>query len=1266
MDEKDEEAQSIINHDIKSNQPSIESETDKSQSNPSFSITPKELSNLMNLYKDRSDNYNDIKYFKEKGGILPLLTSLKTDAKDGISTLSLENRLEHFGSNKIFVKPLPNFMDFVYEALSDKMIIILIISSLIEISISLFNKFFKGENNIDYLDGISIIIAIVVVVMVGSITNYKKEMKFHSLNDFEKKNAKYNVIRNGMNQYVISDELLVGDLIKINYGEILPADMILIEGNGLKIDESSLTGESNSVSKKCYEDCLEELLNKKKEPSSNLLFCGTNVVEGNGSAIVVAIGEYSQKGIIKGTIDNAQEENKTPLENKLNIIADLIGYFGLGSAIITFIALCIQLTIEYFTNKELKTIEIVNKILKILILCVSIIVVAIPEGLPLAVTLSLAFSIKKLMDRNNLVRKMHACETMGGANYICTDKTGTLTENQMYIVSLITHNKEINIKRNIDSIYVGTINSTPIDKNYGKKIRNNYNLIIDNENVWEITQMAISVNVECEITPLIKSDINGDMETCTSKNKTDKAFTEFLYQFKSPVSYYRNKFLTNNYNFKKLPFDSIKKRMSIMIKNSSFPTGYRLFTKGAAENAMIYSDKYIDKENGQIYEINNDIKKYINHKIDKLNKKMIRSLYVCYKDISKEEFDNGFDIGERGLLIDQLELVFIGIFGLKDSLRQEVKESVDKCHNASVNVIMVTGDNIITATSIAKECNILPKTVDLNNLKKYEIEKNPYEINNPELKQKHIESLLINQPYSITGNSFYEAIGGIYCETCNEDSQNCKCPKTKAEAEELSKKNGEEIKKIKKDSIKNIENFKKITKNLLVLARSQPLHKYALVLGLKALGNVVAVTGDGTNDAPALSKSDVGFAMIEGTDIAKEASDIVILDNNFSSIVIAIIYGRSIYENIRKFLQFQLTVNFCACILVFICSCIGNETPLNSIQMLWVNLIMDSLGSLALATEPPYDSLLQKRPTRKDESIINGIMWKNISLQALFEIFLLLILYIKGPSFIREDKKIILKSHEEIYKCFGGLPGDVNYEKSKDYIIFGSENSWNKKLFLNLTGIKADNTLKEICKKFLPNNEDDWSNISLFDVFDKYNDIYGSTTHMTFIFNVFVFYTLFNQINCRVIDNSYNIFARIDKGLMFCLVTFGEMFIQFLIVQYGYGVFHCVKGGLSFTQWTLCIIISSSTFLFGIIIKMIPLDKIIDYYLASKDDKDVFRPIPTIGFSKGISIIVNNVNSLISGDSGDKYNNNYSKIVKDEDSKDFQESETVGIYEYRN
>ena len=1181
----------------------------------SFSISPQELTNLMDLYKERHENYSDIKYLEEKGGVNYLYDSLQTDPKKGIS--SIANREVHFGSNKIFLKPLPKFCDFVIEALSDKMIIILIISSLVEISISLFKKFAKGEdNNIDWLDGGSIIVAIIVVVMVGSITNYKKEMKFHDLNDTENQSHKYTVIRNGKSQSIISDDLLVGDLIKINYGDVLPADMLLVEGNGIKIDESSLTGESNSVKKNTYDVCLQEMNSENKEKTSFLLFCGTNVVEGTGSAIVLATGEYSQRGIIKGTIDNAQEENKTPLENKLNVIADLIGYFGLGSAIITFIALCIQLIIEYFKTKEMKLTEGINKILRILILCVSIVVVAIPEGLPLAVTLSLSFSIKKLMDRNNLVRKMHACETMGGANYICTDKTGTLTENQMYIVSLITSDRDISIKRNIEMYDVGTINSTPIDKNYGKKPRFDHTEIIDNEEFWKILRMSISLNVDCTIRNLVKCDINGDKETYETKNKTDKAFIEFLYQFKSPVSYDKNNYLSNSLNYKTLPFDSNKKRMSIMVRDPSFPTGYRLFTKGGAENVMMYSDRYLNKETGEIKELTNEIRKYVEHKIEKMNKKMMRSLYVCYKDINKKEFDKGFDIDENGLLIDQKELIFISVFGLKDSLRQEVKESVIKCHEANVNVIMITGDNIITATSIAKECNILPSNFDLENLQKQDIEKNPNEINDPELKAKHINDLLLNQPYAITGNSFYTAIEGIYCETCGEDVILCKCPKTEAESLELSKRNGGQIKPVKKDCVKNMINFKKITKNLLVLARSQPLHKYALVLGLKSLGNVVAVTGDGTNDAPALSKSDVGFAMLDGTDIAKEASDIVILDNNFSSIIIAIIYGRAIYENIRKFLQFQLTVNFCACFLVFICSCIGNETPLSSIQMLWVNLIMDSLGSLALATEPPYDSLLSKKPTNKNESIINGLMWKHIVIQALFEICLLLVLYTKGPFFIIEDKVDILISHKELYECFGTLPGGVSFETNKNMIIFGSENSWSSNVFLKKTKSLDDN-----CNKYY--SGDNPKDVSLFNAFEKYNSIYGSTTHMTFIFNVFVFYTLFNQINCRVIDDSFNIFARINKGFMFCLVTFSEMFIQYIIIQYGFGVFHCVLGGLSFRQWVICLLFSLSTFIFSILIKLIPIHRLVDYCLEFKEDEDRYRAL-NAGNSGVVSIIVKN------------------------------------------
>ena len=1157
-----------------------------------FRITPKELTHIIELYKERIDNFGDIKYFEEQGGIDNLLNKLDSDEKNGIS--SIDNREEFFGSNKIFMKPLPSFYSFLKEALSDKMIIILIISSIVEIGISLFNIFIKNEsNNMDWLDGISIIIAIIVVVMVGSVTNYKKEMKFHDLNIFENQNTKYEVIRNGNIQELHSDDLLVGDLIKIYSGDILPADILLTEGNNLQIDESSLTGESTSVKKNSYKICLQEFKSGNNNPSSNILLCGTNVIEGNGSGIVIAIGEYSQKGIIRGTIDNAQEDNKTPLEIKLNSIADLIGYFGLCSAVVTFIALIIQLIIEYFKSAEMSFSEGLSKVLRILILCVSIIVVAIPEGLPLAVTLSLAFSIKKLMDKNNLVRKMHACETMGGANYICTDKTGTLTENKMQVLNLIT-TKDI-IDFNKDKNYELYLPTNLEKEKEPKETKINWNKISSNNDFIEMIKLAIGLNVDYTLksNETKEKKILEEKDIYEAKNKTDKAFIDFLLQFEINIDSEISKpFLSKN-NYKKFPFDSRNKRMSIMIQNKLFPTGYRLFTKGGAENALLFCEKYISSEDGREYIFTDEKKDFINNQIDKMSKKKMRTLFIGYKDITEEEYNRGFNPDENDFLIDQKNIIFISLFCLRDSLRPNVAESVIKCHQAHVNVIMVTGDNIMTATAIGKECHIIPDFVDLEKLTKHDVEENPNEINIKEKREKHINELLINKPYAITGNSFFSAIEGIYCETCGKDYLLCNCPKTEFEAEEMKKRNNNNKQGVKKDAIKNIENFRKLTKNLLILARAQPIHKYALVLGLKYLGNIVAVTGDGTNDAPALSKSDVGFAMIDGTDISKDASDIVILDNYFSSIVTAIIYGRAIYDNIRKFLQFQLTVNFCACFLVFICSCIGNETPLTSIQMLWVNLIMDSLGSLALATEPPYEALLYKFPTKKDESIINLTMWKHILSQSIFELILLVIIYIYGPNFINEDNNVILNSHFELFNCFGALPGNVDYEKKYNYILDGRENQWSKNKYINLNKINEENS---VCNKFLSGEPSTWNNFSLYDSFDYYNFEYGSTTHMTLIFNIFVIYTLFNQINCRIIDDSKNICTRINKGIMFIIVTSCELIIQILIVQFGHGIFHCVKGGLSFSQWKISILFSLTTFLFNFIIKFVHLDNIVNFF----------------------------------------------------------------------
>ena len=1149
-----------------------------------FNITPVELTNLVNLYKERGENFADIEYFTNRGGIESLLDSLKTDKFKGIN--STNGREQHFGSNKIFQKPPPSFCDFVKEALSDKMIIILICCSIFEIGISIY-YIATGDKNTDWIDGLSIIFAIIIVVAVGSITNYKKEQKFHELNDVQNGQTKYNIIRNGSPFAIISDDILVGDLIKINYGEILPADILMVEGNGIKIDESSLTGESDAMNKNPYEKCKEELERGISKPSSNILLSGTNVIEGAGAGIVIAIGEHSQKGIIRGTIDNAQEDNKTPLEIKLNNIANLIGYFGLGSAIITLIALVIQMIIRFVQSEEkFSFADMIKKILNIIILCVSIIVVAIPEGLPLAVTLSLAFSIKRLMDNNNLVRKMHACETMGGANYICTDKTGTLTQNLMFVVRLVTHNEKIEIKQ------TAKVDDINLKSKTSSKLRQDRSEIIENDDYWNALRTAVSLNVDATIKKLDKVNLDGDSEICDSKNKTDKGFIEFLYQFKSPISEEKEKYMSSPENYKVFPFDSKKKRMTTFIKNESFPTGYRLFTKGGSENAMAYSNRYIDKNSGQVLEITEEIKDFVNNEINEMNKKMMRTLYTCYRDITKEEYDSCNEPDSNGLLIDQKELIFIGIFGLRDSLRPGVDVAVKKCHNAGVSVIMVTGDNLVTATAIAKECNIFPEKIDLDNPRPRDIERYPNDINDPDKRLDHITELCNVKPYAMTGNSFYSVIGGIICQICGKDTISCRCPKSEAEAEELAKQNNGIKKPVKKDVIANMDNFKKISTNMLVMARSQPIHKYALVLGLKTLGHVVAVTGDGTNDAPALSKSDVGFSMADGTDIAKEASDIIIMDNNFTSIVVAMIYGRSIYENIRKFLQFQLTVNFCACILVFICSCVGNETPLNSIQMLWVNLIMDSLGSLALATEPPYDELLNRKPTNRKESIINGRMWKHIILQSICEIAILLTIYLAAPEFVPEDKDEIIESADNLLKCFGALPGNITSNNYK--ILYGNKDKWNSTL--NLNGSLNETFLSNYCKNFVPTEkfEEAWYNISMQEAYNYYQMAYGGTTHMTLIFDIFVCYTLFNQINCRIIDDSVNTFKRITRGCMFIIVTCFELIIQICISQLGYKVFHCVHFGLSFKQWLICLGISLSTMVFNLIFKFIPLEKIID------------------------------------------------------------------------
>ena len=1110
-----------------------------------YGITSEQLENVVSSYTDTNNKNTLFESFELLGGTKGILQKLKTSSDEGIQTTYL--RQEKFGINKIFEEPPTPFIKFLKESLSELMIVILLSASFIQIIIGLT---ISDHKKTGWFDGASVLLAVIVVVSVESYTNWQKEKKFFELNNLKNTTMFFKAIRKRDKVNIKSEDLLVGDIICISIGDVIPADLLVLESNGLKMDESSLTGESNSVSKETYEDCI---LNPFKKNISPIILAGTDCIEGNGKAVVIGVGEKSTKGKIQRMVDNSKDEKSTPLEEKLDILARKIGIFAISAGVTTFVCLTLRLLHIFYSDYKLyrnkldnshhnPTMDLVHpktylfpRMLENFMITTVIITIALPEGLPMAVALTLAFSLKKLMDKNNLVRKMHSCETMGGADYILTDKTGTLTTNELNIIKIITPNQEIelNNEKNINKIFIE-----------GEEIRENPEKYFKNRDYWNLLRTSLSINIDGHINHLKEQNINGDLEECESKNKTDNSIIKFLYRLKSPISEIEKKY--PKFNKKQTPFDSNKKRMTTYVKENG--TTFRLYTKGAADNIKNYCKYYINSETGEKSEINSYILKNLEEKIEKYNNDMLRTIYICYKDIKEKDF---YSINEE---IDTNELTLLAILGIRDTIRQGVKEAVLKCRDASINVVMVTGDNIQTAHSIAKECNIIDNNSSSINI-----------INNEE------EELINNPPVEINGDLFYKLIGGIYCSTCNKSTNFCKCPKTYAEAELLATNSNLPLQPLRNDKIKNIDNFKKITSKLRIMARSKPIHKYALVLGLKELNYIVAVTGDGTNDAPALSKSDVGFSMFDGTDIAKNSSDIILMDNNFSSIVTAIKYGRNVIDNLRKFIQFQLVINLTVCSFIVICSCIGSQTPIRSIQMLWIDLIMDSLATLTLATDPPHDGLLKRKPTKRNENIINSTMIKHVCFQTFLQFTILMGIYLFGPKFIHEQDLSRLAENKMILNCFGSLPGG---EINPNNIIYGIKTFWPNYVELN-RGI-AD---KGMCGEY-----SNYDNLSK--AFKLYNKNQGSPVQLTMIFNIFVLYTLFNQLNCRVVDGNKNIFTRIRNNYLFIIIEIFEFFVQFIIIEYWNVIFKATKNGLTLYQWGICILFSSLSLLLDFILKM--------------------------------------------------------------------------------
>ncbi|XP_075966674.1 plasma membrane calcium-transporting ATPase 2 isoform X3 [Anarhichas minor] len=922
-----------------------------------FGCSVMELRSLMELRGPEAV----VKLQEDYAGVEGLCKRLKTSPTEGFpgAQTDLDKRKEIFGKNLIPPKTPKTFLQLVWEALQDVTLIILEIAALISLGLSFYHP--PGESNGEscgaagsgveddgeadagWIEGAAILLSVVCVVLVTAFNDWSKEKQFRGLQSRIEQEQKFQVVRGSQVIQLPVSDIVVGDIAQIKYGDLLPADGVLIQGNDLQIDESSLTGESDHV-KKCVD----------KDP---MLLSGTHVMEGSGRMVVTAVGVNSQTGIIftllgagteeeekkekKGKMQDGNMESnqikvkkqdgaaamemqplksaeggesdekekkkrsgskkeKSVLQGKLTKLAVQIGKAGLLMSAVTVIILVLYFCIDNFVMQKNPwmpecTPIYIQYFVKFFIIGVTVLVVAVPEGLPLAVTISLAYSVKKMMKDNNLVRHLDACETMGNATAICSDKTGTLTTNRMTAVQC----------------YIGDVHYKGIPEP-GALPPKSLELLVN----------SISIN-SAYTTKILPPDKEGGLPKQVG-NKTECGLLGLVLDLKRDYQPIRNQ-IPEEKLYKVYTFNSVRKSMSTVIKLSD--GSFRMYSKGASE-IVLKKCSHILNEVGESRVFRpRDKDEMVKKVIEPMACEGLRTICVAYRNFSGDPEPSWDD--ESNILND---LTAICVVGIEDPVRPEVPDAIKRCQRAGITVRMVTGDNINTARAIAIKCGIIHPGEDF---------------------------------LCIDGKEFNRRIR-------NE----------KGEVEQ--------------------ERIDKVWPKLRVLARSSPTDKHTLVKGIidsttTDQRQVVAVTGDGTNDGPALKKADVGFAMgIAGTDVAKEASDIILTDDNFSSIVKAVMWGRNVYDSISKFLQFQLTVNVVAVIVAFTGACITQDSPLKAVQMLWVNLIMDTFASLALATEPPTEALLKRKPYGRNKPLISSTMTKNILGHGVYQLIIIFTLLFVG------------------------------------------------------------------------------------------------------------------------------------------------------------------------------------------------------------------------------------------------------------------------------
>ncbi|KAL2578333.1 hypothetical protein AAZV13_15G001100 [Glycine max] len=799
------------------------------------------LEQLVSMTKNQN-----ISALQQYGGVKGLSNLLKSNPDKGISgdDVDLSKRKNAFGTNTYPRKKGRSFWRFLWESWQDLTLIILIIAAVVSLVLGIKTEGLEEG----WYDGGSIAFAVFLVIIVTAVSDYRQSLQFQNLNA-EKQNIKLEVIRGGRTIQISIFDIVVGDLVPLKIGDQVPADGVVITGHSLAIDESSMTGESKII---------------HKDQKAPFLMSGCKVADGVGAMLVTGVGINTEWGLLMASISEDTGE-ETPLQVRLNGVATFIGIVGLT------VAVCVLAVLlgRYFSGHtkdldgrvqfvagETSISEAVDGVIKIFTIAVTIVVVAVPEGLPLAVTLTLAYSMRKMMADKALVRRLSACETMGSATTICSDKTGTLTLNQMTVVEACVGRKKLNPPDDLTKLHPEVLS-------------------LINEGIAQNTTGNVFVPKD-----------GGEVEV--SGSPTEKAILSWAVKLGMNFDLIRS----NSTILHVFPFNSEKKRGGLALKLPD--SAVHIHWKGAAEIVLGTCTQYLDSD-GHLKSIEEE-KVFFKNSIEDMAAQSLRCVAIAYRSYDLDKIPSNEEELDQWSLPEH-ELVLLAIVGIKDPCRPGVKDAVKICTEAGVKVRMVTGDNLQTAKAIAFECGILMSNDDAV------------------------------EPNIIEGKTFRE----------------------------LSEKEREQV-------------AKKIT----VMGRSSPTDKLLLVQALRTGGEVVAVTGDGTNDAPALHE--------------------------------VVRWGRSVYANIQKFIQFQLTVNVAALVINVVAAISSGDVPLNAVQLLWVNVIMDTLGALALATEPPTDNLMHRSPVGRREPLITNVMWRNLGVQALYQVTVLLVLNFGGESILRNDQ----------------------------------------------------------------------------------------------------------------------------------------------------------------------------------------------------------------------------------------------------------------------